>query len=90
VNVVSDRWHSRKWPAIFGLVLHACAVGLFIYGPSNGPGASAVVMFAVGLLAGTHMLGFTIASLGLRERPRDHADPGTESSATPHPQSVAR
>jgi MFS family permease len=61
VNVVSDRWHSRKWPAVVGLVLQACAVTLFIYGPSNGPGASAVVMFAVGLLAGTHMLGFTIA-----------------------------
>jgi MFS family permease len=61
VNVVSNRWHSRKRPAVVGLVLQACAVALFIYGPSNGAGASAVVMFAVGLLAGTHMLGFTIA-----------------------------
>jgi Na+/melibiose symporter-like transporter len=61
VNVVSNRWHSRKRPAVVGLILQACAVALFIYGPSNGAGASAVVMFAVGLLAGTHMLGFTIA-----------------------------
>ena len=61
VNVISNRWHSRKWPAVCGLVLQACVVALFIYGPSNGPGVSAVVMFAVGLLAGTHMLGFTIA-----------------------------
>jgi MFS family permease len=61
VNVISSRWHSRKWPAVCGLILQACAVALFIYGPSNGPGASVVVMFAVGLLAGTHMLGFTIA-----------------------------
>jgi MFS family permease len=61
VNVISNRWHSRKWPAVIGLVLQAVAVTLFIYGPANGAGASVVVMFAVGLLAGTHMLGFTIA-----------------------------
>ncbi len=61
VNVVSNRWHSRKWPAVVGMVLQTVAIGLFIYGPSNGPGASMVIMFAVGLFAGTHMLGFTIA-----------------------------
>lgn len=61
VNVVSNRWHSRKWPAVFGLCLQAVAVTLFIYGPNSGRGASMVVMFAVGLFAGTHMLGFTIA-----------------------------
>jgi MFS family permease len=61
VNVVSNRWHSRKWPAVFGLVLQAIAVFLFIYGPADGPGASIVVMLAVGIFAGTHMLGFTIA-----------------------------
>lgn len=61
VNVVSNRWHSRKWPAVVGMVLQAIAVSLFIYGPSNGRGASVVIMFAVGLFAGTHMLGFTIA-----------------------------
>ncbi|WP_141014312.1 MFS transporter [Nocardioides sambongensis] len=61
VNVVSDRWHSRKWPAVVGILLQAVAVALFIYGPANGVGASAVVMLAVGLFAGTHMLGFTIA-----------------------------
>lgn len=61
VNVVSNHWHSRKWPAVFGMCLQAIAVALFIYGPNNGRGASMVVMFAVGLFAGTHMLGFTIA-----------------------------
>lgn len=61
VNVVSNRWHSRKWPAVIGLILQGAAVALFIYGPNNGKGASIVVMFAVGLFAGTHMLGFTIA-----------------------------
>lgn len=61
VNVVSNRWRSRKWPAVVGLLLQAVAVALFVYGPSNGKGASMVVMFAVGLFAGTHMLGFTIA-----------------------------
>jgi MFS family permease len=61
VNVVSNRWHSRKWPALVGMILQAIAVTLFIYGPANGAGASVVVMFCVGLFAGTHMLGFTIA-----------------------------
>ncbi|MDO8188615.1 MFS transporter [Conexibacter sp. JD483] len=61
VNVVSDRWRSRKWPAVVGMLLQALAVALFIYGPSNGTGASMVVMLAVGVFAGTHMLGFTIA-----------------------------
>jgi sugar phosphate permease len=61
VNVVSNRFHSRKWPAVGGLILQAIAVALFIYGPASGKGASMVVMFCVGLFAGTHMLGFTIA-----------------------------
>jgi MFS family permease len=61
VNVVSNHWHSRKWPAVVGMFLQTIAVTLFIYGPNNGRGASMVVMFAVGLFAGTHMLGFTIA-----------------------------
>ncbi|MFC8732921.1 MFS transporter [Luteimicrobium sp. NPDC057192] len=61
VNVISNRWHSRKWPAVYGMVLQAVAVALFIYGPANSQGVSVVIMFAVGLLAGTHMLGFTIA-----------------------------
>jgi MFS family permease len=61
VNVVSNHWHSRKWPAVVGMVLQAIAVALFIYAPTNGQGASVVIMFAVGLFAGTHMLGFTIA-----------------------------
>ena len=61
VNVVSNAWHSRKWPAVIGMLLQTVAVILFIYGPANGTGASVVVMLAVGLFAGTHMLGFTIA-----------------------------
>jgi MFS family permease len=61
VNVVSNHWHSRKWPAVVGMVLQAIAVAAFIYAPSNGQGASVVIMFSVGLFAGTHMLGFTIA-----------------------------
>lgn len=61
VNVVSNQWHSRRRPAVTGVLLQAVAVTLFIYGPANGPGASMVVMFAVGVFAGTHMLGFTVA-----------------------------
>jgi MFS family permease len=61
VNVVSNHFHSRKWPAVVGMFLEAIAVAFFIYAPKNGQGASVVIMFSVGLFAGTHMLGFTIA-----------------------------
>ena len=60
INVLSDQFHSREWPALIGLMLQAAAVTVFIYGPTGGA-ASVVVMFGVGLFAGTHMLGFTIA-----------------------------
>jgi MFS family permease len=66
VNVISNRWHSRKWPAVVGMALQTAAVTLFIYGPNEALGASAVVMFAVGVFAGTHMLGFTIAGESVR------------------------
>lgn len=61
VNVVSNHWHTRKWPAVIGMLLQAVAVAAFIYAPTNGQGASIAIMFAVGIFAGTHMLGFTIA-----------------------------
>ena len=60
INVLSDQFHSREWPALIGLILQAAAVTVFIYGPTGGA-AGVVVMFGVGLFAGTHMLGFTIA-----------------------------
>lgn len=60
VNVLSNHFHSRRWPALIGLILQAAAVTVFIYGPTGGA-ASVVVMFGFGLFAGTHMLGFTIA-----------------------------
>ncbi|SFR71659.1 Sugar phosphate permease [Agromyces sp. CF514] len=61
VNVVSDRWHSRKWPAFWGLLLQALAIALVIYLPVEGKGFALVLMFAIGFFAGAHMLGFTIA-----------------------------
>ncbi|MCC2031087.1 MFS transporter [Microbacterium allomyrinae] len=61
VNVVSDRWHSRKWPAFGGLLLQALAIALVIYLPAEGKGIALVLMFAIGFFAGAHMLGFTIA-----------------------------
>ena len=61
VNIVSDRWRSRKWPAFIGLLLQAIAVALVIYLPAEGKGAALVLMFAIGFFAGAHMLGFTIA-----------------------------
>ena len=62
VNIVSDRWHSRKWPAFFGLILQAIAIALVIYLPHADNGAALVLMFAIGFFAGAHMLGFTIAA----------------------------
>lgn len=62
VNVVSDRWRSRKWPAFTGLLLQAVAIVLVIYFPQVGNGAALVLMFAIGFFAGAHMLGFTIAA----------------------------
>ena len=61
VNVVSNRWNSRKWPAVLGMALQTLAVVLFLYAPWTSMGATAVVMLAVGVFGGTHMLGFTIA-----------------------------
>jgi MFS family permease len=61
VNVISDRWHSRKWPAFWGLLLQALAIALVIYLPNEDKGVALVLMFAIGLFAGAHMLGFTIA-----------------------------
>lgn len=61
VNVVSDRWHSRKWPAFWGLLLQAAAIALVIYLPTEAKGVALVLMFAIGFFAGAHMLGFTIA-----------------------------
>ena len=61
VNLLSNHFRSRRWPALIGLILQAAAVTVFIYGPTSGA-AGVVVMFGVGLFAGTHMLGFTIAA----------------------------
>ncbi|ROP64856.1 MFS transporter [Curtobacterium sp. ZW137] len=62
VNVVSDRWQSRRWPAFYGLLLQALAIVLVIYLPREGNGAALVLMLAIGFFAGAHMLGFTIAA----------------------------
>lgn len=61
VNVISNRWHSRKWPAFWALLLQAAAITLVIYLPDVANGAALILMFAIGLFAGGHMLGFTIA-----------------------------
>ncbi|MEQ3550198.1 MFS transporter [Pseudonocardia nematodicida] len=60
-NVVSNRWNSRRMPAAAGTLLQALAVALVIYLPTASNGASIVLMFCVGLFAGAHMLGFTVA-----------------------------
>lgn len=59
-NVISDKWGSRKWPSLVGLLLQLVALILFIYGPQGAAG-DLVLAFAIGFFCGAHMLGFTIA-----------------------------
>lgn len=61
VNVISNKWHSRKWPAFWALLIQATAIALVIYLPDVANGPALILMFAIGLFAGGHMLGFTIA-----------------------------
>ena len=61
VNIVSDRWRSRKVPAVVWLLLQALAITLVIYLPAESNGAAVTLMFAVGLFSGVQMLGFTVA-----------------------------
>ncbi|BDV30136.1 MFS transporter [Microbacterium terricola] len=61
VNVVSDRWRSRKVPAVVWLALEAAAISLVIYLPTESNGIAVALMFAVGLFSGVQMLGFTVA-----------------------------
>ena len=60
-NLLSDHWHNRRTPAIVGVLLQAAAIALLIYLPKETNSVAMVVMFAVGLFAGAHMLGFTVA-----------------------------
>ncbi|MFK0224006.1 MFS transporter [Streptomyces vinaceus] len=60
-NVLSDHWNNRRVPAVVGVLLQAIAVSLLIYLPAETNSVSVVTMFAVGLFAGAHMLGFTVA-----------------------------
>ena len=60
-NLLSDHWHNRRTPAIVGVLLQAVAIALLIYLPKQTTSVSMVAMFAVGLFAGAHMLGFTVA-----------------------------
>jgi MFS family permease len=61
VNVVSNRWGSRRWPAVISLLLQGAAIAGVIYLPAETTGAAAVLMFAMGLFSGAQMLGFTVA-----------------------------
>jgi len=61
VNIVSNRWHSRKRPALVALILQGVCIFLVIYLPTTGDGAAVGLMFAIGLFSGVQMLGFTIA-----------------------------
>lgn len=61
VNVVSDRWGSRRWPAAISLAFQGLAIALVIYLPTEEDGAALVLMFCVGFFSGAQMLGFTVA-----------------------------
>ncbi|MER5769700.1 MFS transporter [Streptomyces sp. NPDC001985] len=60
-NLLSDHWNNRRVPAVTGVLLQAAAISLLIYLPTETNSVSVVTMFAVGLFAGAHMLGFTVA-----------------------------
>ncbi|MER6912788.1 MFS transporter [Streptomyces sp. NPDC000594] len=60
-NLLSDHWNNRRLPAVIGVLLQAVAVTLLIYLPTETNSVSVVTMFCVGLFAGAHMLGFTVA-----------------------------
>ncbi|MFJ7418880.1 MFS transporter [Streptomyces uncialis] len=60
-NLLSDHWNNRRIPAVVGVLLQAAAVTLLIYLPTETNSVSVVTMFTVGLFAGAHMLGFTVA-----------------------------
>lgn len=60
-NVLSDHWNNRRIPAVTGVLLQAVAIALLIYMPDETNSVSVVTMFCVGLFAGAHMLGFTVA-----------------------------
>ncbi|MEU7321387.1 MFS transporter [Streptomyces griseoviridis] len=60
-NLLSDHWNNRRVPAVVGVLLQAVAVGLLVYLPRETNSVSVVTMFCVGLFAGAHMLGFTVA-----------------------------
>lgn len=60
-NLLSDHWNNRRLPAVFGVLLQAAAITLLIYLPRETNSVSVVTMFCVGLFAGAHMLGFTVA-----------------------------
>ncbi|CAM5480718.1 MFS transporter [Streptomyces microflavus] len=60
-NLLSDHWNNRRIPAVVGVLLQAAAVSLLIYLPKETNSVSVVTMFCVGLFAGAHMLGFTVA-----------------------------
>ncbi|MFF8959770.1 MFS transporter [Streptomyces sp. NPDC014894] len=60
-NLLSDHWNNRRIPAVVGVLLQAAAISLLIYLPKETNSVSVVTMFAVGLFAGAHMLGFTVA-----------------------------
>lgn len=61
VNVVSNKWRSRKWPAFWALLFQAIAIAVVIYLPGIGNGPVLIFMLAIGFFAGGHMLGFTIS-----------------------------
>ncbi|WP_411116606.1 MFS transporter [Streptomyces sp. 058-1L] len=60
-NLLSDHWNNRRIPAVVGVLLQAAAVALLIYLPKETNSVSVVTIFCVGLFAGAHMLGFTVA-----------------------------
>lgn len=60
-NVVSNKLKRRKMPLAIGILLQLVMVMMIIFAPSPAEPLLLGMMFLLGVTAGTHMLGFTIA-----------------------------
>lgn len=60
-NTISNKIGKRKLPFTVGILLQLAMIALIIFVDNIGEPTLLVLMFLLGLTAGTHMLGFTIS-----------------------------
>ncbi|WP_228388155.1 hypothetical protein [Streptomyces jumonjinensis] len=60
-NPLSDRWRDRRAPAVAGVLPQGAVITLLIHPLRETNSVSVPTVFAVGLFAGAHLPGFTVA-----------------------------